>query len=200
MGDRRTRRCRSSESTPIGSGGSQSRTTGRLTRSTKASEGRVGASLRTSTPTTSTCRGRSRKRWQPWTPTPRRRRSTERVTTSMKKARSSSAIRPSRSTPIRPGRPASSVNPPSFVGVKRLAVSTRDSIPPPGLRSVLIWFLRGWAEPSRSPTHRTCERPVPASSGRRRLAHMPAGAAAAAGRRGCQMRWGSNTLPSRSSA
>ena len=127
--------------------------------------------------------------------------------------------------------------------MKRLAVSTRDSIPPPGLR-----FVHGWAvtmgpisrgsvsllfalikdeprEPvgaevdskgggaiyaaalqrrpsqhSRSPTHRTCERPGPASSGRRRRGHMRTGAAAAAGRRGCRPRWGSNTLPSRSSA
>ena len=40
--------------------------------------------------------------------TPRRRRSTERVTTSMKKARSSSAIRPSRSMPPQTPRVASS--------------------------------------------------------------------------------------------
>src|SRR6266850_4545107 len=51
---------------------------------------------------------------------------------------------------------------------------------------------------ARSPTHRTCERPVPTSSGRRRLVHIAMGAAA--GRRGCRTRWGSNTLPSRSSA
>ena len=51
---------------------------------------------------------------------------------------------------------------------------------------------------SRSPTHRTCERPEPALSGRRRHVHMFT-RAAAVGRR-CRMRWGSNTPPSRSRA
>ncbi len=51
---------------------------------------------------------------------------------------------------------------------------------------------------SRSPTHRTCERSGPASSGRRRLGHMFTRAAAVG--RGCRPRWGSNTLPSRSNA
>jgi hypothetical protein len=117
--------------------------------------------------------------------------------------------------------------------MKRLAVSTRDSIPPPGFEiccvhcwpvtvgpisrgSVSLLFALVKDEPiepvgaggdskgggaiyaaalqqrprqhSRSPTHRTCERPGPASSGRRRLVHMPTGAAAAAGQRGCRTR------------